>query len=332
MARPAVSGIFQRGRLLTGFQIGRSTPCGGCRYDLRGLSYDGRCPECGKPVPDTLDPLILGHSFDSGVAELRQGLRLGTTSWMVYLSIAVACLSPVFALVLILVGPIMRLFAIRTFAGTKEALPGDWPIPLSLLCAMAVGSLITTGVLLAALVSGPGMTSATVAILFLVTISAEGYIWMSAMAKYANQLEFPLIGPIAKIARWCWLLLPTTVLILVVVAYLISNTYTPMLTLFFFVPCMVICVLVTAGVTQTFSDIILQFAIVRNEEGADEPILVDIRGHGADRVETPNSPPLEVAESSGEEIRVSESRVEHPKPKGKPRDDSNDPNNPTGVY
>ncbi|GAB4515975.1 MAG: hypothetical protein Tsb0013_20570 [Phycisphaerales bacterium] len=31
-----------------------TTPCEGCGYDLRGLPTDGYCPECGRPVADTL--------------------------------------------------------------------------------------------------------------------------------------------------------------------------------------------------------------------------------------------------------------------------------------
>ena len=30
-------------------------PCKTCGYNLRGLSFEGACPECGSPVADTID-------------------------------------------------------------------------------------------------------------------------------------------------------------------------------------------------------------------------------------------------------------------------------------
>jgi hypothetical protein len=34
--------------------LARSVPCGSCGYDLRGLRTDGRCPECGFPIWETV--------------------------------------------------------------------------------------------------------------------------------------------------------------------------------------------------------------------------------------------------------------------------------------
>ena len=37
-------------------------PCDGCGYNLRGLSADGRCPECGHAVADSLRATSLFHA------------------------------------------------------------------------------------------------------------------------------------------------------------------------------------------------------------------------------------------------------------------------------
>jgi len=51
-------------------------PCVRCRYNLRGLSIRGRCPECGTPVRVTLLAVV-----DPLASELRPILRPRLTSW-----------------------------------------------------------------------------------------------------------------------------------------------------------------------------------------------------------------------------------------------------------
>lgn len=43
--------------------IPQGLSCAGCRYDLTGLSWGGRCPECGFKIPDTwpTDALVEAH-------------------------------------------------------------------------------------------------------------------------------------------------------------------------------------------------------------------------------------------------------------------------------
>ena len=46
--------------------IGDNLPCHACGYILRGLKFDGLCPECGEPIRD---------SFQSATAELAKLLN-----------------------------------------------------------------------------------------------------------------------------------------------------------------------------------------------------------------------------------------------------------------
>jgi hypothetical protein len=46
--------------------ISNNLPCRKCSYNLRGLKFDGRCPECGEPIRD---------SFAAAAAELARLLN-----------------------------------------------------------------------------------------------------------------------------------------------------------------------------------------------------------------------------------------------------------------
>ena len=46
--------------------IGDDLPCWKCAYNLRGLLFDGRCPECGEPIRD---------SFAAATAQLARLLN-----------------------------------------------------------------------------------------------------------------------------------------------------------------------------------------------------------------------------------------------------------------
>lgn len=52
MGKAASPSDTPRGRRLT-----ESTPCLGCGYQLAGLQYDSLCPECAKPIKETVEEL-----------------------------------------------------------------------------------------------------------------------------------------------------------------------------------------------------------------------------------------------------------------------------------
>ncbi|MFN7022205.1 MAG: hypothetical protein ACK4WH_12885 [Phycisphaerales bacterium] len=55
-------------------QIAQRLPCLGCGYDLRSLGLDRVCPECGRPVAESLDHLLLCP--ESHLRRIRTGALL----------------------------------------------------------------------------------------------------------------------------------------------------------------------------------------------------------------------------------------------------------------
>jgi hypothetical protein len=50
------------------------TPCRKCQYNLRSLSVEGRCPECGTPVGLSIKGDLLRYSVPSWLRTLRRGV------------------------------------------------------------------------------------------------------------------------------------------------------------------------------------------------------------------------------------------------------------------
>jgi uncharacterized repeat protein (TIGR04138 family) len=48
--------------------------CIGCEYNLRGLATDGKCPECGRPIRETLETVPSGEipELDDLIFEVRR--------------------------------------------------------------------------------------------------------------------------------------------------------------------------------------------------------------------------------------------------------------------
>ena len=56
--------------------VALDTPCRTCGYNLRGLSRDGQCPECGAPVSQSLGNHLLRHSDPAWLDTLARGAGL----------------------------------------------------------------------------------------------------------------------------------------------------------------------------------------------------------------------------------------------------------------
>lgn len=80
-------------------------PCVGCGYNLRGLRMDGACPECGKPVADSLRGHLLRFASAEYVESLHRGVFLVLTAIILQIVTAIAGFLLVMAAVVFMAGP-----------------------------------------------------------------------------------------------------------------------------------------------------------------------------------------------------------------------------------
>jgi hypothetical protein len=78
--------------------------CRGCQYDLRGLPSSGYCPECGKPIAESLVGEFLDYADPDYVRNVHRGTKFILASFIVQgvsgfvgLALALAMMGTVFA-------------------------------------------------------------------------------------------------------------------------------------------------------------------------------------------------------------------------------------------
>jgi hypothetical protein len=109
--------------------LSEDTPCGECGYNLRGLTVENLCPECGAPVSKSTHRGLLKYSRPNYVWTLQRAV--GWMLWGRYLLIAYYILYWT-----IRIGHMLRktsLFSVRMhswilFAGTAVTLIGSWKL------------------------------------------------------------------------------------------------------------------------------------------------------------------------------------------------------------
>ena len=318
-----------RNKALDSYQIGRSLPCLSCQYDLRGLSYSHHCPECGKSAAITIEHVLKSEATATKVEHLRQGLSLTSASWGLYALLLVACLAPSCTLIVLAIAPLMRLGAIISFRKVEGALPAEWPVSLGTIGGLAIGTLSTTILFLAFSATFPGAATLLMGIFFIIMVGIEGFVWMSTLGQYARDLEAPLIGPVASIARISWIPIPIITAILFAASIGLSSKLIDNLAQLSLIVGFGFCGVTTAIVTQLFSDIIRQLEIVGVLKTQQDPILVWPSNQSPPPEEAPN---LDVAKTSNTPISLSEPEQPLRDP-GADRDQrGTEPNNPTGLY
>ena len=70
----------------------RECPCVGCGYDLRNLPIDGPCPECGRPIAESLGGRRLAAADSQWLTRLTIGQSL--VAWGLQLAVVAFCLMP----------------------------------------------------------------------------------------------------------------------------------------------------------------------------------------------------------------------------------------------
>jgi len=328
-----VGGFIRGPAAFTGFTVGVSIPCIGCKYDLRGLQYEARCPECGKLASTTLDKVMDGYSHREVARQHAYGLRLATGSWMVYLCLPLTCLSSIFAALVLTAAPIWRLMALRELNRSKDAIQGQYHVPVPMLATCAVVTAFFTIALGITMFTGPNLLWMMLAMVFFISTACEGAAWMHWTSTQARALELPFVGTLARIVNIVWILVPIIGITQLVAAPLVVGTN---LVGWFLLPLIgygVFCGLLTAGVCNTFAEIIRQVGILQAQEEMEEPLLVEALPGSQVRASRPpvQEEPLEVAEATDEEIRFGKDGIaEISEDPPKPRTDG--PGNPTGIY
>jgi hypothetical protein len=97
--------------------VNRDAPCRGCGYNLRGLSTDGRCPECGTVVGVSVQGDWLRFSDPQFLLTLRKGVRF--ILWSILITVIVVVLSVILQMA---VGP--KAAPVIQFAGLLGYIPG----------------------------------------------------------------------------------------------------------------------------------------------------------------------------------------------------------------
>ena len=110
-------------------QITYDVPCIRCGYNVRGLSYDHLCPECGKPIETTVSAYV-SDAVDSAATTFRLNL----------FDRICALLAAILGLLLLLIGGFglffgaQASFTLPPILGALPALVG-WGIVRSVICA-----------------------------------------------------------------------------------------------------------------------------------------------------------------------------------------------------
>ncbi len=96
-------------------------PCRKCSYNLRGLTIDGRCPECGAAVGLSVQGDLLRFSNPAWVRTLQRGVRL------IIWGVVVIILGALLAVVLAVTVPAVGLAAVAVpLVGYVLTLVGTW--------------------------------------------------------------------------------------------------------------------------------------------------------------------------------------------------------------
>src|SRR4051812_34970917 len=59
----------------SGLTVAFDTPCRHCMYSLRALPTDGRCPECGTPVAESIGDHILARCAPAEIRRAAGAMR-----------------------------------------------------------------------------------------------------------------------------------------------------------------------------------------------------------------------------------------------------------------
>ena len=216
-----------------GYRIDRSIPCLSCEYDLMGLPIEGRCPECGSPVEDSLQKHLPGLEQEKVLEQFRRGLNVNAAAWMGLALLSVGCLG--FPFLMIMTRPVILFMAFTSVAralsigllhANRSIIPGELPVPVWLLVTLPASSALV------ALIQAIGLVPVHVLLVFFMLLSIlEGATWLEFIRRTARRLECGISLKVLQLGFISWAIVLLGVPIMIMMAFNGSSTDTLMILL-----------------------------------------------------------------------------------------------------
>ena len=311
-----------------------SQGCLGCGYELMGLPFHGKCPECGKPIEYSLASI---PQSDRAAHRIRSGLKYITAGWLALSILIPGCINLNLTLLVCLIGSAFRCTGyLKIRSGYRNSVweGTGWPgwhalmaglISLGLLACLILGfgsviNPVSSGLKTAFMVT-------TMSTLLLVCIEAMG--WMYGVRSWAKHTNYPALGPASVVMLVFWMLPSFCTLLLIIFpgSLVAGEAWTKACST-------IMLVLITAGavgnglIGNLFTDLIHQLEVVPGEMEEDD---LAVRLKNARHLRTDKDDrPLTTAESAREKIIPQRGGILR---KRKPRKRRHDPpRNPGGTY
>ena len=294
-----------------GYRIDRSMPCLSCEYDLMGLPIEGRCPECGSPVEDSLQKHLPGLEQEKVLEQFRRGLNVNAAAWMVLALLSVGCLG--FPFLMLMTRPVILFMAFTSMAralsigllqANRSIIPGELPVPVWLLVTLpATGALV-------ALIQAIGLAPVHVLLAVFMLLSVlEGLTWLEFIRRTAQRLECSINAKVVQLGfiSWAVVLLgvPIMVIMAVKIMMAVNGSSTDLLMVFLLIPVLAAwftSLVMTSLLTRALADALPKLGLAKPlEDLTTEPDPVEMPA----RVVKPgDDTPLPLADSTGTTIEV----------------------------
>jgi hypothetical protein len=286
-------------------RIDRSIPCRSCQYDLMGLAIDGKCPECGAAVEDSLEQYLPGLEQEKVLEQFRSGLNVNATAWLMLAVLSVGCLG--FPFLAILSRPVVlfmaftaaaRALSISQLHASRSLIPGELPVPVWQLvtlpaCAVGAAVLYTIGL-------GPMMLLLSI---FMVVTVVEGITWIEFIKRCSLKVECGFVESAALVGHLAWgVALLGSIISIVAFTGLLENDG---LGLCLLVPSLIAwftALIITGILTRSLADALPKLGLARSVEELTTEV-VPIKS-SPQVVKPVDDAPLPLADSTGTTIEI----------------------------
>ncbi|MAJ46765.1 MAG: hypothetical protein CBC35_05595 [Planctomycetes bacterium TMED75] len=316
--------------------LGISHGCIGCGYELKGLPFHGHCPECGKLIEHSLARI---PEADRAPVRRRKALKFINGGWLTSFVLLLGCCDGFIALFVCLMGAGLRANGYLMMTRGKRGGTVDetncfrWQtVVCGLVCLGLVASLVlTVATVMNPISAGFAWSSAHIKLITFGMLSIEGAFWMNGVRRWAQDHEYPALGPVAIGVLLVWLLPTCTALLLLLFGGLLADAPNWKGALIFsMVALIILCSIGTMLVGNLFSDLMHQLEIQPQEQKEND---LAVQLEHAPVLDAPDEAliPIQPAESGTSRIIPQHGGIT---PKRDPDKDrkSAPPGNPGGTY